>query len=603
MPKPEASEPTQSAAGALKALYALMSARRRRHFLLSMLLMLAGAVAELVTIGAALPFLALLSDPERAMEIPAIRAIFGLLGWSAGEDLIVPATLLLVGAALVAAAIRLALTWTTQAFVFRFGHEIGVRIYARMLRLPYIRHIEGNSSEAIAAVEKVQAAVFSILLPMMQAVVAAFMGLFIVALLIAIDPVTALVSAAAVTTLYAALTLATQRRLRENSRIVDQAHTGRVKQVQEGLGGIRDILLDRSQPVFEEAFRALDDRLRRAQLLNSFVATAPRLVIESAGIVLIALLALYMSGKPGGLVAGIPILGALAIGAQRLLPLLQTVYLAWSRTTGSLHTLIEITGMAGAPAGAEAEPPQPAPLPPLARAIEFDAVGFRYPRGRRRALRRIDLTIARGERIGLIGETGSGKSSLLDLLMGLLEPSEGEIRIDGVALDSASRSAWQAQIAHVPQFIYLSDSSVAANIAFGAVPGEIDMERVRAAAAQAQIAAFIDSLPERYDTRVGERGVRLSGGQRQRIGIARALYKRAAVLILDEATSALDDETEAAVIAALPSGSGGLTLVMVAHRLTTLAACDRIVRLKGGEIAETGSYAELIGVGSIRVRR
>jgi ATP-binding cassette subfamily B protein len=442
--------------------------------------------------------------------------------------------------------------------------------------------------------EKVQSAVFSILLPIMQALVALFMSLVIVIFLIAIDPFAASVSAAAMAAVYGALTLATRRRLRENSRVVEAAHTGRVQQVQEGLGGIRDILIDRSQPVFEDAFRALDERLRRAQLLNSFVATAPRLVIESAGIVLIALLAFHMSGKPGGLIAAIPVLGALAIGAQRLLPLLQAIYLAWSRTTGSLQTLAGLAYMAGA-ADPPAEPKAGAPLPPFADRIALERVSFRYPGAGRAALRRVDLVIRKGERIGLVGQTGSGKSSLLDLLMGLLEPSEGTLRIDGVVLNAETRAAWQAQIAHVPQFVYLSHNSIAANIAFGVAPDAIDMERVRAAAARAQIADFIDKLPESYATSVGERGVRLSGGQRQRIGIARALYKQAAVLILDEATSALDDQTEEAVIAAVASGAEELTVVMVAHRLTTLAACDRIVRLKGGGIAEIGSYAALIG--------
>jgi ABC-type multidrug transport system fused ATPase/permease subunit len=206
----------------------------------------------------------------------------------------------------------------------------------------------------------------------------------------------------------------------------------------------------------------------------------------------------------------------------------------------------------------------------------------------------LDLRIAAGERIGLIGPTGSGKSTFLDLLMGLLEPSAGSILVDGIALDAASRAAWQTQIAHVPQFIYLADSSVAANIAFGVPPEDIDMLRVRASAEQAQIAGVIEGLASGYETRVGERGVRFSGGERQRIGIARALYKRSAVLVLDEATSALDNETEAAVMAALRREACGRTLLIVAHRLTTLSACDRLIRLEGGRVVEEGTYEDLI---------
>jgi ATP-binding cassette, subfamily B, bacterial PglK len=590
---PSLSASSRGVRHALKAIYRAMSARRRRHFCATVLLMLIGAAAELLTIGAALPFLALISDPERATEIPAIRTVFDLLGWRAQDALILPATLLLVGAALFAAAARLALTWATHAFVFRLGHEMSVAIYGRVLRQPYLYYVQHNSSEAVSAVEKVQMALFSVLLPVMQAFVAAFIAVFIIAVLVAIDPAAALAAAASMSLLYVGLSLATRKLLRNNSRIAARAHTARVKQVQEGLGGIRDILIDRSQAVFEGSFRRIDDELRRAQLVNNFMAAAPRLLIESAGIILLALLALYMSSAPGGLVRAIPVLGALAIGAQRLLPLLQAVYQGWSRAAGSLQILFDIADLALPPPPAWGTGESAIPARPFAGEIVMERVSFRYPGGRRPALREVDLVVRKGERIGLVGETGSGKSTLLDLLMGLLEPSDGEIRIDGARLDGALRAGWQAQIAHVPQFIYLFDSSIASNIAFGAAAGDIDMDRVRAAAAQAQIASFIEGLPDGFATTVGERGVRLSGGQRQRIGIARALYKRASVLILDEATSALDDETEAAVIEALGAPGAGLTVLMVAHRLSTLAACDRLVRLKAGQVVEVGGYAEV----------
>lgn len=577
--------------GALEALYRLMSPERRRHFHLSMILMLLGAVAELVTIGAVLPFLAIISDPAWAEQVGAIRFVFGLLGWSAGEPKLLPAAALLAAAAIFAGAVRLWLAWVTQAFVFRFGHEVGVGIYARMLRRPYLYHVGRNSSEAIAAVEKVQSALFAVLLPVMQGVVAAFMAIFIIAALVAIDPATALISAAVVAAIYAAISLATQQWLRRTSRTIGDAHTKRIQQVQEGLGGIRDILLDKSQPVFERAFTDLDGRLRRAQTHSTFLSAAPRLAIESLGIVLIAALALHLSSREGGLLAAIPVLGAMAMGAQRLLPLLQTIYVAINRTAGSLYMLDEITALASAPLPPLAKPDKPLEL---ADALVFDKVSFAYPNAGRPSLSNVDLTIRRGERIGLIGETGSGKSTLLDLLMGLLDPAGGRILIDGAPLGPANVDAWQAQIAHVPQFIYLSDATIAANIAFGAEEGSIDMARVREAARAARMADFIEDLPDGYETRVGERGIRLSGGQRQRIGIARALHKQASLIVLDEATSALDDETEAAVIEGILRERPGVTIVMVAHRLSSLAGCDRLIRLQNGTVAESGAYAELV---------
>lgn len=557
--------------------------------------MVLGAAAEMLTIGAVLPFLALISGPEAMQRVPAIGYAFDLLGWRPGDDLILEATLLLVAVAAVTALLRLALTWISQKFIFRLGHEIGVEIYARMLRQPYSELVQRNSSEVIAGVEKVQTAIFSVLLPLMQGGVAFFMAIFIIAALIAVDPVIATLTAAGMAVAYLAVSFAAKRMLRHNSEIINSLHTGRIKLVQEGLGGIRDILIDQSQPIFEENFRRLDHQLRTAQTINVFVSQAPRFVVESAGIVLIALLAGYMSTLPGGVVAAIPVLGALALGAQRLLPLLQLVYSGWSMFAGSTDLLIEVVRLMMAPVIQARPRDRSKPPRPFQKDIHFDRVTFAYAGSSVPAVRDIELHVTKGERIGLLGSTGSGKSTLLDLLMGLLEPSSGDLRIDGRKLDDETRADWQGQIAHVPQAIYLTDSSIASNIAFGEPSAAIDMERVRRAAKQAQIDSFICSLPQGYDTDVGERGVRLSGGQRQRIGIARALYKKASVLIFDEATSALDDRTEAAVMDALADIGRDLTIFMIAHRLSTLAGCDRLVRLEAGRIVALGTFDELVG--------
>jgi len=582
----------------LAALYGLLGPRRRRHLHLSLLLMLGGAAAELVTIGAVLPFLALVADPAGLGGMPQVQTVFALLGWRSGADAVLPATLLLCGAAATAAMIRLLLTWVSQSFVFGFGHELGVRIYSGLLHQPYLYHTQRNSSRGLAAVEKVQYSVINVLLPVIQGMVAAVMALFISLLLILLQPLMALLSAAAIGCLYVGVSALTRRELDRSSRIVNDVQTARMRQVQEGLGGIRDIILDRSQPMFERGFAELDERLRRKQLIASYIAFVPRVIIDAAAIVLIACLTLYMSRGPGGLAAAIPVLGAFALGAQRLLPQLQLIYLAVARTAGAAHAIDELTRLARA-GGGKAAPSSGPPLL-LTRAIELRNLGFHYPVAGRPSVTGLDLRIAAGERVGLIGETGSGKSTLLDLVMGLLEPTEGEILIDGVSLDDAVRTRWQAQIAHVPQFIYLADTSFAANIAFGIAPEARDMARVRAAAEQAQIAAFIESVPGGYEASVGERGIRLSGGQRQRLGIARALYKQASMLILDEATSALDDATESAVMSALAAGTSGRTAIIVAHRLTTLRSCDRLIRMENGRIVGEGSYAELVGGAGVR---
>lgn len=593
---PEASVP-----GSLRFLWASMSARRRKHFYVAMAVMLVGALAELMTIGAVLPFLALIADPDRAAQLPVFGSIVAASGVESQQDLILLAALLLIGAAVFTAAARLLLTWITLRFVLVLSHEIGATVYARMLRQPYGYYVTRNTSDLIASQEKVQAVIWAVLMPAMQGATAAFMATAIVVLLFAIDPFTAAIAAAAMALSYLGVSVAVRRRLHRNSELLASKAAERIKTIQEGLGGIRDVLLEQSQEVFEKKFQSVDYAYRRAQVVNNFIGLGPRYVVEATGIALIAALALYLSGRPGGVIGSIPVLGALALGAQRLLPLLQQAYLGWSSFAGNRQMLLDVVALMRTPVVTSLPRDRRRPPVPFGREIRLERVSFQY-QARAYALKDIDLVIPKGARVGFVGETGSGKSTLLDLLMGLLEPSRGAILIDGEALGDANRANWQAQIAHVPQAIFLADSSVASNIAFGEAEEEIDLARVRNAAAMAHIDDFIEQLPQGYETPVGERGIRLSGGQRQRIGIARALYKRAPVLVFDEATSALDDETERAIMASIATLGDDVTLLMIAHRTSTLTGCDLIVRLARGRIAETGSYAAMIGRAAPRLR-
>ncbi|MDB5692990.1 MAG: transporter ATP-binding protein, partial [Alphaproteobacteria bacterium] len=489
--------------------------------------------------------------------------------------------------AVAAAAVRLLLLWLTQRYVMAVSHDIATAIFGRMLRQPYADYVKRSSSEALASMEKVRDIAANALQPLMQGIVAGILSLLIGALLFAISPLATLAAGLSIGAVYAAITLLTRARLRANSRILANASMERTKMIQEGLGGIRDIILDRSQPLYEGTFRAVDRRYRRAVSVNTFISQGPRFVIEAAGIGTIALIALVMSLQPGGIVHAIPVLGALALGSQRLLPLIQLAYQGWSLTAGNLQSIDDVA--AALRTAVLPDPSESAPLP-FEDKVAFECVCFAYGNAGP-AVRDVDLVIPRGSRIGIAGTTGSGKSTLLDLLMGLLEPVSGGISVDGRLLDAETRPRWQATLAHVPQAIFLIDDDVAANIAFGVAHGRTDMDRVRACARAAHVAEFVESLPDGYGTKVGERGIRLSGGQRQRIGIARALYKGAKVLILDEATSALDDETEAAVMGSIMALGGDITVVMIAHRRTTLEGCDCIIRMEGGRIVENARMA------------
>jgi ATP-binding cassette subfamily B protein len=334
--------------------------------------------------------------------------------------------------------------------------------------------------------------------------------------------------------------------------------------------------------------------MQKAIATNQVVSVTPRYAIEAIGISLIAGAAFVLSvGNSEGVSGVVPLLGVMALGAQRLLPMVQQIYSGYITIKGQQASIEDALSLLDQPTRNSAHPRVIKPLP-FRRTLALRDLSFRYARDFPFILKSLNLEIMKGTRVGLIGTTGSGKSTLLDVVSGLLTPSQGSLLIDGVQVTNVNTQAWQQQIAHVPQGVFLADSSILENIAFGVPLGEIDIERVKQAAQKAQIAQTINNLSDGYSTMVGERGIRLSGGQRQRIGIARALYKRANVIILDEATSALDNETEEAVIQALESLGRNITIFFIAHRLTTLKNCDRILELDRGNITDLGTYNQMM---------
>jgi ATP-binding cassette subfamily B protein len=285
--------------------------------------MLLGTLAELMTIGAVLPFLALVASPEAAARLPIFRDLASLVDAQGPDQMLAAAAVLLIIAAVSAVGVRLWLTRATLTFVLVLGHEISASVFARMLRQPYGYYVTRNSSELLASQEKVHAVIWMVVMPAMQTVTAGVIGTAILSLLFLIDPFTATVGAAALASCYVLVTLLVRSRLKRNSDVLAGALTERLQTMQEGLGGIRDVLLEQSQEVFETKFKRVDQEYRRAHVRNNFISLAPRYLVEGAGIILLALLTLYLAGRPGGVMAAIPVLGALALGAQRLLPLLQ----------------------------------------------------------------------------------------------------------------------------------------------------------------------------------------------------------------------------------------------------------------------------------------
>ena len=571
-----------------------LSARRQRQFVLLMSLMLVSVFAEIVSLGAVLPFIAVLAAPDRAFEYRLVREAAQALGFTSAEEIVLPLTIAFAVAALAAGAIRMLVLWLSTRFAFSAGADLSLDVYRRTLYQPYRVHIARGSSEVISGITlKVGGTTLGVLLPFVTLISSVPLLVAVLAMLLAIDTAVAMIAAAGFGVSYGAISWFTRRRLRKNSEHIAAEHTRVVKALQEGLGGIRDVLLDGSQPVYCQVYSEANQRLRRAQGVNIFIGQSPRFAMESLGMVMIAALAFGLSRQPGGIASALPVLGALALGAQRLLPGLQQAFASWASIAGNQGLLVDTLQLLDQPMSAEQMQPLPAPLA-FKSAIRFDRVRFRYGEDRPWVLKDLELVIAKGARIGFVGSTGSGKSTSMDLLMGLLTPTQGQILVDEQPISGSLVRAWQRTIAHVPQTIYLADATVAENIALGVPREAIDLSRVREAARQAQVADFIESRAQGYDSLVGEAGVQLSGGQRQRIGIARALYKNASVLILDEATSALDNVTEQSVMEAIQGLRRDLTVLLIAHRLSTVRRCDSIVQLENGAVVAQGSYEHLL---------
>ena len=578
-----------------------LSTRRRLQGLGVFALMLLGGLAELFTLAAVFPLLALMADPDGVQQSRSTEMLR-----TVGIDVTSFSLPLLGGLfcliAVVAAAIRITLARQSQKFVFRIGYELGVSLYERMLYQPYSFHAQLNSSRIVASVGNVQRLLTGMFMPLMQGVSSLTLGTFIVTGLLLVNPTVALAAMLGFSSIYLAVSITTRGRLRRNADFIHVMRRQRVQAVQEGLGGIRDVLVDNSQPVYIKKFSRIDKTLRDAQATNALIAVAPRFVVEALGMVFIVGLALFLNAAHGSLASSLPVLAVLALGAQRLMPLLQQIYSTWANVMGNRAMFVGAVDLLRRPLPERFEAERTVAPMPMKKSLKLDRVSFRYSNDLPVVLHDISIEIPHGSWVGFVGKSGSGKSTLTDLVMGLLKPTSGAILVDGVALEEANVLSWQKQLAHVSQHIFLSDGPIIENIAFGVAPHLVDEQRVREACREAELEDLIQSLPDGYQTKIGERGVRLSGGQRQRIGIARALYKRASVLVLDEATSALDDVTEASIIDAVQRLGRKYTVLMIAHRLTTLRDCDVIYRLDQGRIVQRGSYDDVIGLGGASLR-
>ena len=563
-------------------LWEYLSYHRQRQMKLLLLLMLISSLCDLVSLGMILPFLGALTHADRWLRAPQLLPLLNFFQIQTATQLVVGLALMFMTTAIVAGGIRILTLHVQTRFGAKIVSEISCQLYQKTLRQPYSFFLDHNSSDLIqTAIGDTRILTHSIVMPYLDLCTSSCVAISLSIGLLFIDWRITIFTVVILGGSYGILYIFRRNFLRLNSQSIAQANQRQIKIVQESLGGIRDILLGETHGFFQSTYQELDEIYRNALSSNLLIASVPRHLIEAIAIVTVALLILLVSQRDD-IISIFPVLGSLAFATNRILPSLQRIFQDLSRIQGARASLQRILLGLQRPVkpllGQKSTPLR------LKQELCFENVWFRYGNDISWVLQGVELRIAARTTVGFVGKTGSGKSTMADLVLGLLQPQRGTIWIDNHPLEGKRLQQWQRSIAHVPQSIFLADVSIAENIAFGIPKQQIDIERVCEAARLANIDQFIRDLPAQYDTGVGEKGVRLSGGQRQRIGIARALYKQASLIVFDEATSALDEVMEKDVMKAIDGLSHELTMILIAHRSSSLEKCDYIYRLHQGRI-------------------
>ncbi|MCG3727041.1 ABC transporter ATP-binding protein [Vibrio cincinnatiensis] len=579
----------------LKTLFSLLTISQRKQLIKLQLLVVLMAFAELTSVVAIGPFMALVGDISQLQGDGKFAQLYQFSGLANPTDFIFWAGIFVLVALVFAAIFSMYTIWRLSLYGQQVGAELSARLYRYYMSQSWLFHAGGSSSQLTNKVLQESGRITNTIIePTMQLVAKSVLALVMATAIFIYNPLVALVGLVIFVCAYIILYRTVRKKLSRNGLNITDSNRQRFTLMSEGFGGIKDTLLLGRQNEFNQRYQDACKHFGYAQGVTKGLSQVPRYAMELVAFGSVIFLVLYLvKTHDGNLGQILPILSVYALAGFKLLPAFQQIYTGIAQIRGNLSAFDSLEADLVASQHSVTAISNYDKLKPTNH-VRLKNVIFRYPGKEEPALRGLTIDLPVNKVIGLVGASGSGKSTAIDILLGLIEPSQGTLQIDGKPITGDNVRAWQNNIGFVPQSIFLSDASIRENIAFGLPLNEIDEQKVLNAAKMAHLEELIDQLPDGLATRVGERGVQLSGGQRQRIGIARALYEDADVLVLDEATSALDGITEKLVMDAIHDFSGNKTIIMIAHRLSTVQQCDCIYMLDKGKVIDRGSYNELL---------
>lgn len=580
----------------LRAVGDLLTPRERSRGILLLAMVVVMAFFEAAGVASVMPFLAVLGDPESIEKNPLLQWAYSAFAFDSVNSFLVALAGFSLGIVLFGAAFRVITQYAMNRYVHMRRHSIGDRLLETYLRQPYVFFLARNSGDlAKSILSEVDTLILHVFRPLFDMIAYGFVGLAIIVLLVVIDPLLAGLIGLFVGGIYLVVFLSIRGILGRIGADRVDANRDRFTAAGEAISGIKEIKLLGVESSYLQSFRGPSVRYARHQATHQTLSVVPKYVIEGVGVGGILLLSVFLLQQSGQVAEILPILGLYAFAGYRLLPAAQRVYAGFAGLRFGVAAIEEVRADLDDRAQLAEIAARPASRLAPEKDIALDQVFYTYPGAPRPSLSGLDLRVPVGSSVGIVGGTGAGKTTLVDVLLGLLEPERGALAVDGQVLSGPVLRDWQSALGYVPQQIFLQDATVAENVALGVAESSIDMQRVEEACRTAQLHDFIEAeLPDGYQTQIGEDGARLSGGQRQRIGVARALYRDPAVLVLDEATSALDNTTERQLIRAILSLTPQKTLLMIAHRLSTVEHCDKVLLLERGRAAAFGTFAEVV---------